>query len=136
MRTSARYAVTSCDFCQWKRSSPSLLMRAFCLACGVPCSAWIETYVCRSEWNPTSTTARFPVYSQMYSCFPVGSATFLKPVKDALVNTYEEFCGQLAANSKRAWSAAWDKRGKESWKTLGIFIGGGGAAKGKKHVPV
>ncbi len=49
-------------------------------------------------------------------------------IKESLDNAFSEFCSDVATNSKKTWSAAWKKKGKESWGELGIFVGGGGAA--------
>lgn len=49
-------------------------------------------------------------------------------LKSALEKTYMDFCEKLSSDSRKTWSEALQKRGKEPWNKLGVFIGGGGAA--------
>jgi len=49
-------------------------------------------------------------------------------VADALQLAFSDFCGALGTNGRKTWGAARRKKGKEDWRSLGVFIGGGGSA--------
>jgi len=49
-------------------------------------------------------------------------------LQDELDSVFKAFCKALADKGRGTWGKARRRRRKESWKSLGVFIGGGGAS--------